>query len=141
MRITRGIGIALTGVMMAAGLVTATASSASAAASDCLLQYVPVYNDSGLAGYALWNADPSSCANGDNLGAEDLSTDGYSVVAHLRKPGASVPDRVVTTSGYTAPVTVWKGGNLPEGDPYFMWACLSKNGVESHCTDMFTVIA
>ncbi len=140
MRFTRGMGIVLSGVVMAAGLVTATAGSASA--TEICGQYIAVHNDSGVAGYALWNPNPDSCANGDNLGAQDASTDGYSVVAHLRKPDGTVPDRVVSTSGLTAPsVIVWKGGNLPEGATYLMWGCLSKNGVESHCTDMYYVTA
>ncbi|MFG2116451.1 hypothetical protein ACGFRB_28080 [Streptomyces sp. NPDC048718] len=149
MRLTRRMGIALTTAVMAGGLVTATSGAASAspvapskgAAADCVLKSITLYNDSGVAGYALWNADPSACANGDNLGAQDIASDGYSVVAHLSKPDGSVPDRVVSTSGHNAPYTAWKGGDLPEGAPYYMWGCLSKNGVESHCSGVAVVYA
>lgn len=143
MRFTRRVSIALTGVVMVGGLVTATSGSASAAAAACPTYDTAlyIYNDSGLAGYALWNANPTACENGDNLGAWDTATDGYSVVAHLRKPDGSVADRVVTTSGHNAPYIAWKGGDLPEGNTYWMWGCLSKNGVESHCTDVYDVTA
>ncbi|WP_335983820.1 hypothetical protein [Streptomyces sp. CA2R106] len=145
MKFARRAAIALTGVVMAGGLATATAGSASAttqqtamagrvAPADCVINYVPVYNGSTFAGDALWNANPDDCANGDNLGAFDDLTDGYSVVAHLST------GRRVATSGYTAPSPIiWKGGDLPEGHLYHMWGCLSKNGVESQCTREYDV--
>ncbi len=140
MRFTRGVGIVLSGAVMAAGLVTATAGSASAA-DGCGDSYTVYGEYDVVAGYVWWNANPDSCQNGDNLGAQDVLTDGYSVVAHLAKLDFSVPNRVVSTSGYTAPHIAWKGGNLPEGDQYYLWGCLSKDGIESNCTIWYLVTA
>ncbi|MFJ5088637.1 hypothetical protein [Streptomyces sp. NPDC088674] len=141
MRIARKAGVALISLVMAGSLGTVTSGSASAATDDvCGYPGVDVTNPAGeWAGTALWSANPGCGVTGDTLGAFDANADGYSVVAHLSKPDGSVPDRVVSTSGHNSPYTAWKGGNLPEGHQYIMWACLSKGGVTSHCSDTLIV--
>lgn len=125
MRFARGAAIALTSVVMTGGLITAASGSASAApvsvsvkvvtasptassaAASCDDYYYEIHLTIGgvAAGTAMFNADPNECEPGDYLGARDTATDGYSVVARLSRLDGTVPDRVVTTSGHTAPST------------------------------------
>ncbi|MEU3072962.1 hypothetical protein [Streptomyces laurentii] len=136
MRIAHKAGVALTSLVMAGGLVTATSGSASAAADEvCGYPSVDVYNGAGqYAGSAMWSANPGCGVLGDSLGAYDATADGYGIVAHLSAPDGSIAERVVSTAGHNSPYTVWKSGNLPENHQYVMWACLTKGGVTSHCT-------
>jgi hypothetical protein len=160
MKFARRAVVALTGVVMTGGLVTATSGSASAAptavsvkvvtaspaaasaASSCDDYYYEIALSIGgtPAGVVMFNPDPNECEPGDYLGAKDTTTDGYSVVARLSRLDGTVPDRVVTTSGHPAPYTVWKGGNLTESHTYYMQGCVSKSGVET-CTDWYPVVA
>ncbi|MGX9890250.1 hypothetical protein [Streptomyces sp. NPDC002276] len=74
------------------------------------------------AGYAAWQAD------GDTLIAYDGLGDGYGIVAHLSD------GREASTAGLSSPVTVKKGGNLPENHTYQMWVCVVKGDAFKRCS-------
>ena len=63
--------------------------------------------------------------------------DGYGIDAFL-----SDGDHFATTSGHGYPFTSgWDTGNLPEGNTYYMQACLEKGGVDYVCGELGKVTA
>ncbi|MER5499035.1 hypothetical protein ABT096_17835 [Streptomyces sp. NPDC002561] len=76
------------------------------------------------AGTAEWRADPSGSQPGDALTATDVLGDGYGMEAHLSN------GRVASTRGQSAPYSVTKTGDLPEGNKYTMKLCIVKGSYE-----------
>ncbi|MEU1405455.1 hypothetical protein ABZ471_24375 [Streptomyces sp. NPDC005728] len=126
----------MTGSAMALG-----ASSASAAVPQNVTFWhgpmgsdgsynIGVYVNGKLAGETYWKAD------GDSLSAVDPTPDGWGVGAYL----STSPVREAGTFGHGSPYTATKGGNLPEGHHYKMWACVGGSG-GLICSDMYDVHA
>lgn len=86
------------------------------------------YTNNKLIGIGYFKAD------GDTLEAVDPSSDGYGISAYL---GTS-PVREASTYGHSAPYTVNKGGNLPEGKKYSFWICVGGSSGQI-CSDVKTV--
>ncbi|WP_225848578.1 hypothetical protein [Streptomyces sp. HPF1205] len=132
MRVSIRTKAALVGVAVSvAGLLTATSGTASGAQPST----DPIPPDKGVwtatltweghvRGAAIWHA------YGDSLYARDSYADGFGITAYLST------GRKISTAGKPSPVTVGPAtGNLPEYQPYEIWACLEKHGVIYVCTN------
>ncbi|WP_327232313.1 hypothetical protein [Streptomyces murinus] len=128
-------------LVMAGGVMAVGAGSASAAVPQNVKFYesgmesdgsrnISVYVGQRYAGQIDW------VANGDTLKATDLDSDGWGVGAYL----STSPVREATTFGHTARYTATKGGDLPEGHHYKLWACVGGSG-GLVCSDQYDVHA
>lgn len=76
------------------------------------------------------NAAPSGSTPGDALRACDNNADGYGVTAKLLNSNYDIL-RTATTSGLSAGhCSIWKTGNLPEGNRYLIITNRTKGGDE-----------
>lgn len=108
------------GTVLASGVLVLGMSTAASAATIPAAGY----------GYAEWNADPSGSTPGDALRACDNNADGYGVTAKLLNSNYDIL-RTATTSGLSAGhCSVWKTGNLPEGNRYMIITYRTKGGDE-----------
>lgn len=81
-----------------------------------------VYDQTGrYIGEAFFDSDPVGGAPDDSLYATDAYGDGWGIVAHLST------GRTASTAGHAAPYTTPAiSGDLPEQQPYLLWAELVK---------------
>ena len=125
--------------LCATGTLTAGAGAAHAAVTSFTFKFVHsesnpnysfiyAYNNNGaLAGYAEFSSNPTNGDPGDAIRAADVLTDGWGIIANLAVPGGL---RTASTIGYNAPFySLWKTGNLPEGQAYDMSIEVEKDGL------------
>ncbi|MFC4565045.1 hypothetical protein ACFO4E_24580 [Nocardiopsis mangrovi] len=78
------------------------------------------------AGNVIWRQDPSGGRPGDALYAGDILADGYGIEGRL----STNPERVASTRGHNSPYSVTVTGNLPEGNTYWLRACVVRGSFE-----------